>query len=62
MHPLFSDFSNSKRCKRSAPLKDPTYAIFLKSIGFKDINYDISVCHEAHEGHAGHAGHEGHEE
>ena len=25
-------------------LKDPTCAIFLKSIGFKDIKYDIPVC------------------
>ena len=25
-------------------LKDPTCALFLKSIGFKDIKYDIPVC------------------
>ena len=25
-------------------LKDPTCAIFLKSMGFKDIKYDIPVC------------------
>ena len=25
-------------------LKDPTSAIFLKSMGFKDIKYDIPVC------------------
>ena len=25
-------------------LKDPTCAIFLKSMGFKDIKYDILVC------------------
>ena len=30
-------------------LKDPTYAIFLKSMGFEDIKYDIPVCHEGHE-------------
>ena len=55
-------FVCTKTKTKTKCLKDPTYAIFLKSIGFKDINYDISVCHEAHEGHAGHAGHEGHEE
>ena len=27
--------------------KDPTCAIFLKSIGLKDIEYDIPGCHEA---------------
>ena len=32
-------------------LKDPTCAIFLKSMGIKDIKY---------EGHEGHKGHEGH--
>ena len=26
-------------------------AIFFKSIGFKDIKYDIPVCHEDHECH-----------
>ena len=25
-------------------LKDPTCAIFFKSMGFKDIKYDIPVC------------------
>ena len=25
-------------------LKDPTYAIFLKSWGFKDVKYDIPMC------------------
>ena len=29
----------NKKC-----LKDPTCAIFLKSMGFKDIKYDIPVC------------------
>ena len=33
--------------------------MFLKSIGYKDINYDIPVCHECHEGHEGHESHEG---
>ena len=32
-------------------LKVPTSAIFFKSIGFKDIKYDIPVCHEDHECH-----------
>ena len=35
--------------------------IFLKNIGYKDINYDIPVCHDCHEGHEGHEGHKGHE-
>ena len=25
-------------------LKDPTYAIFLESWGFKDVEYDIPMC------------------
>ena len=29
-------------------LKDPTCAISLKSMEFKDIKYDIPVCHEGH--------------
>ena len=29
---------------------DPKFAIFFKSMGFKDIKYDIPVCHEGHEG------------
>ena len=46
-------------------LKDPTRAISFKSIRFKDIKYDILVCHECHEcyeGLEGHEGHEGHED
>ena len=46
--PLFSDFSDFRltRC-----LKDPTCATFLKSMGFKDIKYDIPGFHKYHEGH-----------
>ena len=29
--------------------------------GFKDIKYDIPVCHKGHKGHEGHKGDEGHE-
>ena len=32
-------------------LKDPTCAIFFKCMGFKDIKYDIPLCHEGHKGH-----------
>merc|ERR1712228_518374 len=37
-------------------LKDPTCAIFLKSMGFKDIKYDIPVCqiHYIYRTFAGH--------
>ena len=34
-------------------LKDPTCAIFFKCMGFKDIKYDIPLCHECHKGHEG---------
>ena len=26
-------------------------------MGFKDIKYDIPICHEGHKGHEGHGGH-----
>ena len=29
-------------------------------MGFKDIIYDIPVCHGGYEGYEGHEGHEGH--
>ena len=34
-------------------------AIFSKCSGFKDIIYEIPVCHEGHEGYEGHEGHKG---
>ena len=41
--------------------KDPTCAISLKSMGFKDIKFDIHVSHECHKGQEGHEVNEGHE-
>ena len=39
----FSDFSNSSDSKVKVKVKGPNSAIFLKSMGFKDIEYDIPV-------------------
>ena len=41
--PTFSDFSNSSDSKVKVKEKDPTCALFFKSMGFKDIKYDILV-------------------
>ena len=35
-------------------LKRPYMCYIFKSMGFKDIKYNIPVCHESHEGHEGH--------
>ena len=34
---------------KSKFLKDPTYAIFLKSLGFKDIKYDTHASSAHHQ-------------
>ena len=42
-NPLFQIFQNLQILKWKWKWKDPTCAIFLKSMGFKDIEYDIPV-------------------
>ena len=41
--PLFQNFKILQIRKWKWKWKDPTCAIFLKSMGFKDIEYDIPV-------------------
>ena len=41
--PTFSNFSNSLDSKVKVKVKGPNMCFFFKSMGFKDIEYDIPV-------------------
>ena len=44
----------SSKFYRVLQILEPTCAISSKCSRFKDIKYDILLCHEGHEGHEGH--------